>query len=1382
MMAQDPATNCCDKSDIVIKYDNPQSCDTTVYFDYPDIYSSCPSGGTFVQISGPLSDSAPGAGDGTVLSPGTHTVEYIYSFGSIDYPCSFDIRIVPYQDFLLACKDINVSLDQNCETEVTPFMVLIGNNLGCEENFTISLTDAHGHDIGNMVNHFHVNEELTYNVCLAGGGNCCWGKIFVEDKYPPQIECPETPIIVPCNQLDYIDLNISNDNCTNVAELIVTNEIYNDFDCDPAYVAKVIRTYVAVDGNGATSLPCTVEIYLERVDLKNIDYPDDLTKFDNTALCCDMSNWYPDAFGNPVPEVGPCPNVVNNSNDDYEDWTYNENNNGESCTGSGSGVPTYNGYPLYPATPGFICNVFTSYSDQVLTQTDCVTKIMRTWHFREWHCTGEIFDSGAQIIEILDKTGPIIQPLDTIYASTAWGCEGGINLPPVHVHDDCADEFIYNIEFPYGSIQTNGGLVSIPVGTHTIRYTVYDQCYNRSYQDVVIVITDMTPPVAVCESTKVVSIPHSGNTPVWAETFDNGSWDDCYLDRFEVRRMETECDTSDLYFGETVSFCCADVGQNVMVVFRVYDSNGAYNDCMVEVHVQDKIDPNITCPDDITIFCKDDYDLDNPNFFFGSPIIEDNCSTPENVEQLFELDISQCQSGKIKREIIIRGSDGEIQSSCVQYIYIYPEDTFDEEDIDWPDDYQGSGCSQLNLEPQNLPPEFGFPYVYEGECDLVGYNYEDQVVEFAQGEGACYKIIRHWTVINWCEEIDEVFTTFEYYQELKVVNELPPTFAGACADLIFETANPDCEPEPFEWSMSAMDDCTMDLQWEYELDLNTDGVIDERGLTETIAGTYPPGTHTTYWKVRDRCGNFELCEQKVVIKNTKPPTAVCINGLSVDLVPMDFDNDGVIDNEMVTLWASDFNASSYHPCGDDIVFSFSADTTDIFLELDCENIGEYIVDLWVTSVETGAGTYCTTFVDVQDNNLENFCTQNGTGGATGSSRVSISGSILTEDGRYISQVEVYLESEDSSMALTGGTGEYLFDNMPTGGTYVVKPLKNIGHLNGVTTLDLVQIQRHILGIEKIESPYKIIAADANNTETVSSADLVELRKLILGIFDELPKMDSWRFVLKENQFEDDEKPFSSSFQESYNIFDLESDKHIEFVGIKIGDVNDSVILNLDQDNIETRSKTLHLEYDLVNVENSLVPVYLSEPAQLYGMQMNISTVASNSKILGLEAGQLDINKSHYHIDEQFGLLVSYSIGEILSLDAYTPLFYVQHDQLPSGLTLGSNKFRSEAYDDDFAIKDISLDASKSSLVKLGKVVPNPWSGEANVEISLDEYQKVLVEIFDLNGRLMYANEKEYSEGKNIITIQNNDIDRYGTLMMVVTGESFSKTLRMIHIR
>lgn len=59
---------------------------------------------------------------------------------------------------------------------------------------------------------------------------------------------------------------------------------------------------------------------------------------------------------------------------------------------------------------------------------------------------------------------------------------------------------------------------------------------------------------------------------------------------------------------------------------------------------------------------------------------------------------------------------------------------------------------------------------------------------------------------------------------------------------------------------------------------------------------------------------------------------------------------------------------------------------------------------------------------------------------------------------------------------------------------------------------MVLVARHILGTQLLDSPYKIIAADVNRSNTVSTADLVDMRKLILQYEGSFPDNTSWRFI------------------------------------------------------------------------------------------------------------------------------------------------------------------------------------------------------------------------------------------------------------------------------
>ena len=121
-------------------------------------------------------------------------------------------------------------------------------------------------------------------------------------------------------------------------------------------------------------------------------------------------------------------------------------------------------------------------------------------------------------------------------------------------------------------------------------------------------------------------------------------------------------------------------------------------------------------------------------------------------------------------------------------------------------------------------------------------------------------------------------------------------------------------------------------------------------------------------------------------------------------------------------------------------------------------------------------------------------------------------------------------------------------------------IRDSDYINGVTVLDLVLIQKHVLGLERITQPELIIAADIDNNGRVTTADLSELRKLILGLYTELPDNNSWRFVDATHDFDAAGAVFP--FPEVLTIQNLSFDRLSEdFIGIKIGDVSGNAIAN-----------------------------------------------------------------------------------------------------------------------------------------------------------------------------------------------------------------------------
>jgi hypothetical protein len=144
-----------------------------------------------------------------------------------------------------------------------------------------------------------------------------------------------------------------------------------------------------------------------------------------------------------------------------------------------------------------------------------------------------------------------------------------------------------------------------------------------------------------------------------------------------------------------------------------------------------------------------------------------------------------------------------------------------------------------------------------------------------------------------------------------------------------------------------------------------------------------------------------------------------------------------------------------------------------------------------------------------------------------------------------------------------------FSQCSTCKQYKITPFSNQDPKNGVTTYDLLLISRHILGLEPLDSPYKMIAADVNKSNTITTFDIVEGRKLILGLYSEFPNAPSWRFIDKTYQFSNNQNPFidvigTTNLYKGESI-EVESTDNIDltydFIGIKMGDLNLSAVTN-----------------------------------------------------------------------------------------------------------------------------------------------------------------------------------------------------------------------------
>ena len=845
--------------------------------------------------------------------------------------------------------DVNISLNQNCEVLVRPQTVAAGP-LDPLAPYSVMLTLPDGTLIpNNLLTADHIGIEVTAKLIEGCGGNSCWATISVEDKLPPVIEANDTEIV--CYNYDEYNGPLAVDACDGIVETyqVGAEDIYV-YDCHPDYVRRVTRTYQAEDSKGNVSDLSTVVILVKKININDIVYPADIVGTD--AFACDEVEYNADGF--PTLET--------------------------------TGVPTINGEPLIPGvTP--LCNIAMDYNDRLVGPIGCTTKVMR--EFRLVYNTCQFVDNGTtidsipmtqvykytQTIELEDNNPPVfVQMADITVSSGSGDCEASVFLPAPEVSDACADDIEIDIRYPGGFANDQSStFVLLEGGTSEVTYLAYDECGNVDSMKINVTVMDMTAPVVVCDVPTALGINSNGIGYAYAASFDDGSTDACGIDYMQVRRLDdgADCGPESTTFGDFVVFCCADVGNEVMVEFQVVDFAGNANSCMVSVVVQDKFPPVISCPADVTVDCGTPFDLDDLDEY-GTATATDACMVTVEEDATY-APINACGEGVITRTFV--ASDNNGSATCTQTITFVNNAPFVGSNITFPPNYDTEICDRDALEPEELPAPYNEPLINDDACDMISFTHSDQIFDFT-GDNACYKIYRTWTVINWCVMVNDTPQTFEGFQVIKVSNTIAPEIVEDSEPLMACSFDDSCELGNITLTKSATDDCTLpeNLRWSYIINLESGEVITDNGIGNAVnaSGDYELGSHTITYTFEDRCGNVVSSIQEFSIQNCTPPSAVCIDGLSVELVPMDTDNDGIVDAEMACLFATQLNASSAHTCDLPLVYSFSADTSFTKQFFDCSHLGENEVTLWVTD-SNGNTDICISTLIVQDNNDVDIC-------------------------------------------------------------------------------------------------------------------------------------------------------------------------------------------------------------------------------------------------------------------------------------------------------------------------------------------------------------------------------------------------------------------------
>ena len=399
------------------------------------------------------------------------------------------------------------------------------------------------------------------------------------------------------------------------------------------------------------------------------------------------------------------------------------------------------------------------------------------------------------------------------------------------------------------------------------------------------------------------------------------------------------------------------------------------------------------------------------------------------------------------------------------------------------------------------------------------------------------------------------------------------------------------------------------------------------------------------------------------------------------------------------------------------------------------------------------------------------------------------GDVTTTNNVMVTDVDVTLTSESSTTPIMSQLidGAFSLEGIPTCEDITISLSKDDAYQTGVTTLDMIMILRNIVQITPFTSPYQHIAADVNNSSSVTTADIVAIRKVILGIEDHFPNNTSWRFVDASYQFRSPNNPLAETFRESAVINLDGSPEEIasqNFIAIKVGDINNSAMQSTGfaKNSSSRTTNTLSLmvqDMDLIAGNTYTIPIRANDDLSLAGFQMNLQYIHSTLEILRASSSLPEPG----YVNHKNGMYSALYYGpqNIQAEDFYFELTVLtkQNARLSDVLTLASDTSPSEAYTEQLEVRPLEIQFTADPMLQVNQNQPNPFTGWTRIGFEIPVAGFVSFEVTDITGKQLFSRQENYSAGYHEIPLNRQDIAASGVLYYHLKTATDQVTKKMI---
>ncbi len=452
------------------------------------------------------------------------------------------------------------------------------------------------------------------------------------------------------------------------------------------------------------------------------------------------------------------------------------------------------------------------------------------------------------------------------------------------------------------------------------------------------------------------------------------------------------------------------------------------------------------------------------------------------------------------------------------------------------------------------------------------------------------------------------------------------------------------------------------------------------------------------------------------------------------------------------------------------------------IKVTCQDVNMRIPTQVWTIDKAGNSNFVLTYINVQDN--LGICNM-----VVPLTTMTVSAKMETNRPVKNVAVSALLNNTNTTAALgnTDVNGLTTLQNLPLGQNFQIKADKTDEAYLGVTTFDIAIMSRHILDIERITSPYALLAGDVNEDGEIDATDILLTRNFILQRIPALPRR-SWRFVDSNYVFRNPTNPFAEDVPEIIFIPTLTENMRKAFKAIKKGDVT-TVSNPQPTSTLQTRNNaklTIQTDDRWIDKGKEYAIAFTCNDFNVLSYQFTLGFTEGVAQVQSIEANNdlPNLNDGNFGVFKN-AITTSWNGNAQTTTPQLFTLHFIAHQsgQLSEMLSINSSMTMAEAYNSQRQPMAIELKFNNQKApieqLTLYQNHPNPFDKETTIAFNLPKETKAKLSIYNTQGQIVYTLSDKFKAGYNEILVSKDDLKASGVLYYRLDTPEHSATRKMI---